>query len=110
MLERNVKIEEHDYHGKVYYAKKATKIKTAVRLFCGECMGMCRTERDAAYPQEDVKDCTDRMCPLFEWRMGTNPYRAKRDPRIAAEFGARMRKIRARKSPELKIEGQGIGE
>lgn len=110
MLERNVKIEEHDYHGKVYYAKKATKIKTAVRLFCGECMGMCRTEKDAAYPQEDVKGCTDRMCPLFEWRLGENPYKSQSAVEKGKRLGARMQAVASQKSLESTISNESIGE
>ena len=36
--------------------------KRAVRLFCTECMG---------YSWPEVRRCTDRLCPLFHYRMGT---------------------------------------
>lgn len=73
MLTKNVKIIEMDG----LYAKKATKLKTAVRLFCSECMGMDRRLKTIEYPIEDVRKCTDKMCPLYEWRLGKNPYPSK---------------------------------
>ena len=74
MLTRNVFIENHGQ----YFAKKGKTLKVAVRLFCGECFGMSRTVKEMEYPIEDIKACTDKMCPLFEWRLGKNPYPSKR--------------------------------
>lgn len=42
----------------------------AIRAFCIECFG------DS--PREIV-NCTATTCPLYPFRMGTNPYRAKRE-------------------------------
>ena len=78
MLTRNVFIERHgEIEGQPLFAKKGKKLKVAVRLFCGECMGMSRIEEKMEYPIEDIKACTDKMCPLFEWRLGKNPYPSK---------------------------------
>ena len=77
MITRNVKIEEVYYNGQKLYAKKGLKLKTAVRLFCCECMGMSRTKKEVEVPEEGIRNCTDKMCPLFDYRMGKNPYVSK---------------------------------
>ena len=59
---------------KLYPKKSKSPIK-AIRLFCFECMGWDRRYKDSGKPIEDVKYCTDDMCPLFEFRFGKNPYR-----------------------------------
>lgn len=59
------------------YPAKATKPMKAIRLFCGECMGMDRRKKKKSYPFVDVRECTDEYCPLFEWRFGTNPYKSQ---------------------------------
>ena len=97
MLERNVRIEEVDYEGKTLYAKKGTKLKTAVRLFCGECMGMCRTEKKMVYPIEEIKACTDKMCPLYEWRLGLNPYKSKSRVETGKRLAQGRQAVAARK-------------
>ena len=68
------------------YERKATKPLKAIRLFCGECMGMDRQHKKAKYPIEDVKQCSAPMCPLFEWRLGINPYKSK----IRVEIGRKL--------------------
>ena len=60
------------------YGRKATKPLKAIRLFCGECMGMDRRKKSPIYPVEDVRGCTDDLCPLLEWRLGVNPYKSKK--------------------------------
>jgi hypothetical protein len=60
------------------YGRKATKPLKAIRLFCGECMGMDRRKKTPTYPIEDVKGCTDDLCPLLDFRLGKNPYLPKR--------------------------------
>ena len=60
------------------YARKATKPVKAIRLACGECMGMDRRKKILSYPFADVDGCIDEMCPLFEWRLGKNPYKSKK--------------------------------
>lgn len=87
MLTRNVFIEKHGN----LYAKKGKKIKVAVRLFCGECMGMSRTKEKIEYPQDDVIGCTDPMCPLFEWRLGKNPYPSQNMVERGKKLAARMK-------------------
>ena len=60
--------------GERYYPKKARKPLRAIRYFCFECMGWDRRSPDSGKPFEDVKNCTDPMCPLYEFRFGKNPY------------------------------------
>ena len=57
------------------YGRKSTKPLKAIRLFCGECMGMDRRIKNPSYPKDDVKGCTDDLCPLLDFRFGKNPYR-----------------------------------
>ena len=57
-----------------YYPKKARTPLKAIRLFCLECMGWDRTKSKSDKPFEDVKNCTDPMCPLFDFRFGKNPF------------------------------------
>ena len=56
------------------YPKKATKPLKAIRYFCFECMGWSRTEKDGDRPIDDVRHCTDDLCPLYEFRLGKNPF------------------------------------
>ena len=63
-----------DRHGGVYYPKKAKNPQKAIKLFCRECMGMDRRERSDVANVELVRDCTDPMCPLFDFRLGKNPF------------------------------------
>ena len=46
----------------------------SVRLFCFECMGWDRRYKDSGKPFDDVRDCTDEMCPLYDFRFGKNPF------------------------------------
>ena len=59
---------------KVYYPKKSKRPLKAIRLNCFECMGMSRTKKDPEKPFEDVKLCTDELCPLFDFRFAKNPF------------------------------------
>jgi hypothetical protein len=63
-----------DRHGIVYYPKKAKKPQDAIKLFCRECMGMDRRKQSQVENVELVRDCTDPMCPLFDFRLGKNPF------------------------------------
>lgn len=47
------------------YRARATSPLRAIRAFCVLCMG--------AQPKEVAK-CSSETCPLFEFRMGKNPY------------------------------------
>lgn len=62
---------------KKYYPKKSRKPLQAIRFFCFECMGWGRRYKDSGRPYEDVKNCTDEMCPLFDFRFGKNPFRKR---------------------------------
>ncbi len=68
------------------YPKKSRKPLEAIRFFCLECMGWSRRMRMSSdRPFEDVKHCTDLVCPLFEFRFGANPFlRVK--PRTEAQL------------------------
>ena len=80
------------------YPRKATKPLKAIRLFCFECMGMSRTMKKPKAPFVDVAGCTDEMCPLFEWRSGTNPYPSRKRVEIGRKLAARMQVELAKKS------------
>ena len=41
----------------------------AIRMHCLDCSG---------YIKKDIKDCVIPDCPLYDFRMGKNPYRKKR--------------------------------
>lgn len=56
------------------FPKKSKKPLQAIRFFCFECMGWDRRQQDSDKPFEDVKECTDLMCPLYEFRFGKNPF------------------------------------
>ena len=40
----------------------------AIKQFCQECLGVTRTA-------EQVRNCPAEDCPLYQFRMGKNPYR-----------------------------------
>ena len=62
-----------------FYPKKSRKPLQAIRYFCLECMGWDRrSPLDSERPYKDVKECTDHMCPLFDFRFGVNPFAKKR--------------------------------
>jgi hypothetical protein len=63
-----------DRHGAVYYPKKHKRPLRAIKAFCKECFGMDRRERETVSLYEDIRDCVDPMCPLFEFRNGKNPF------------------------------------
>ena len=80
-----------------YYPKKSKKPLRAIRYFCFECMGWDRRYKDSGKPFEDVKGCTDKMCPLFDFRMGRNPFHTINltdEQRVA--IGKRLRKQRSK--------------
>jgi len=61
-----------------YYPKKDKSPLKSIRLFCLECMGWDRKEKEGSKPFDDVRECTDELCPLYEFRMGKNPYQRGR--------------------------------
>jgi len=80
------------------YGRKATKPLKAIRLFCGECMGMDRRKKTPTYPVEDVRGCTDDLCPLFEWKLGINPYKSKKRVEIGRKLAASRKVVAGSKS------------
>jgi len=88
------------------YGRKATKPMKAIRLFCFECMGMDRRVKKPTAPIEDVKGCTDDLCPLFEWRLGLNPYKSQKRVEIGRRL-ARNRTTELQSTSEIStISGQ----
>ena len=67
-----------DRHGKIYYPRKAKTPLKAIKFQCQECMGMGRREENPARPYTDICNCTDPMCPLFDFRFGKNPFIRRR--------------------------------
>lgn len=67
-----------DRYGKIYYPRKAKTPLKAIKLQCQECMGMDRREKNPVKPYEDIRNCTAPMCPLFDFRMGKNPFMKRR--------------------------------
>ena len=63
-----------DQHGHIYYPRKARTPLKAIKFFCRECMGMDRRKKRQLENVEFVRDCTDPICPLFDFRLGKNPY------------------------------------
>jgi hypothetical protein len=63
-----------DKEGTTYYPRKVKKPLKAIRFFCAECMGMDRHNPRSPFPQDAIRLCTDPMCPLFDFRMGKNPF------------------------------------
>lgn len=60
----------------------------AIRLFCLECMGGVRAEVDM---------CTAGECPLYNYRLGKNPYHEKRQlsEGYKQQLAERMRNLRS---------------
>jgi len=63
-----------DRHGDIIYPRKVKSPLKAIRQFCFECMGMDRRKRNPQKPYDDVENCTDPVCPVFDFRFGKNPY------------------------------------
>lgn len=61
----------------------------AIKEFCLQCCG---------YQSNEVKNCTAPNCPLYDFRLGKNPY-AKRNysPEQRAAMSERMKKARENK-------------
>ena len=69
---------------------KATTPQKAIVNFCISCMG---------YHKSYVKDCTAPDCPLYDFRLGKNPYRKSRE---YTEEEKEQLKERARKAREAR--------
>jgi hypothetical protein len=66
-----------DRHGDILYPKKKRSPLKAIRQFCFECMGMDRRYEKPPHPYDDVSECTDPVCPVFDFRFGKNPFLRK---------------------------------
>lgn len=78
-----------DRHGDKYYPRKVKSPAKAIRQFCFECMGMDRRVKTPERPYDDVQNCSDPMCPLFDFRMGKNPFHKRaRKPRETDEVAS----------------------
>lgn len=63
-----------DRHGTIFFPKKSKSPLQAIKLFCRECQGMDRRKQAQVENVELVRECTDPMCPLFDFRLGKNPF------------------------------------
>ena len=63
-----------DRNGEIFYPRKAKTPLKAIRQFCFECFGLDRRKRNPPKPIDDVKNCSDPLCPLFDFRLGRNPF------------------------------------
>lgn len=70
--------------------KKPNTPQKAIVDFCISCMG---------YHKSYVKECTALNCPLYDFRLGKNPYRKSRE---YTEEQREELKERARKARESK--------
>lgn len=82
-----------DRYGKIYYPRKAGTPLKAIKLQCQECMGMDRKEKNPVKPYADIRNCTDPMCPLFDFRMGKNPFMQRRLTKEQREAAVKRFKI-----------------
>lgn len=71
---------------------KANSPQKAIVNFCISCMG---------YHKTWVKECTAKDCPLYEFRLGRNPYRKVRE---YSDEELENLKNRAKKARESKKE------
>lgn len=71
---------------------KANSPQKAIVNFCVSCMG---------YHKSWVKECTATDCPLYEFRLGKNPYRKVRE---YSEEELNNLKDRAKKARESRKE------
>ncbi len=60
--------------GAIFYMRKSEKPLRAIRLFCAECFGMDRRYKKDQMPIDDIRNCSDPMCPLYDFRFGKNPF------------------------------------
>ena len=80
------------------FPKKSKKPLRAIRYFCFECMGWDRRYRNSQKPIDAVAECSDGMCPLYDFRFGKNPFlrgRSKGNPEALKTW-----RDNAKKQPE----------
>ena len=63
-----------DRHGDIFYPRKAKTPLRAIRYQCFECMGWDRRKNSPQKPVDAVTNCTDPLCPVFDFRFGKNPF------------------------------------
>ncbi|MBW1868288.1 MAG: hypothetical protein JRI73_03105 [Deltaproteobacteria bacterium] len=66
-----------DKQGKIFYPKKVKSPAKVIRLFCKECLGLDRQQKQTTGLSIMIDDCTDPLCPLFDFRYGKNPFYTK---------------------------------
>jgi hypothetical protein len=74
-----------DKYGAIFYPRKEKGPAKAIRKFCLECVGMDRREKSPERPFEDVNKCTDPVCPLFDFRIGKNPFWGEAQKAVARD-------------------------
>ena len=75
------------YDGRTIIVKLSRK--SAIQRFCLECMGGVKS---------DIKDCTDKLCPLYPFRMGRIDRKIDRQLRKKVDKG----EVRVAHSPRKK--------
>ena len=70
-----------------YWRKESKRPMTAIKSFCAECMGSDRRKEEIEWHLEDVKGCTDDLCPLLSFRFGRNPNPSKKRVELGKRFG-----------------------
>ena len=61
-------------NGQIFYPKKSKSPAKAIRLFCKECCGLDRRLKTKTGLSNLIDECTDPLCPLFDFRYGKNPF------------------------------------
>lgn len=61
--------EVKDSNGKSYFPKKSLLSQKAIRHFCSFCMGMNINVLTDPVPYQDIQDCRDVLCALWEFRL-----------------------------------------
>jgi hypothetical protein len=62
----------------------------AIKQFCAECLG---------FRPQDIPNCTVTVCPLFAFRMGSNPYRTEMSEERREKLRERAPGLRRNPSP-----------
>jgi len=84
-----------DKTGTVYYPRKSKSPLKAIKYYCRECMGACRRSPIKVQNFLLVAECTDPMCPLYDFRQGQNPFlRDRMTPEQRMEAAVRLNAAR----------------
>jgi|TARA_Y100000310_G_scaffold88415_1_gene85379 hypothetical protein len=102
LLEKALNTPRNDGYGfEIRYRSAITKetgrgvTNSAIRAFCMDCLG---------YSPDDIRDCTSLTCVLWPFRMGTNPFRAKRQLSDETKDRSRARLAKLREAKTEKVE------